>query len=194
MGPYYEKRAAEQQDDEATPAKKARRSETDRPSEVEEQVENIECKYCGKSFKSEEAYNKHVGEVHPSEKNIFTCPFCAEPFGRFIGYIDHLKEHEDRVIRCKDCKKVCNTLSRLRIHQKIHVNQCPFCAANFSSKDELVNNMYSLPALALPSLSPQRLGVVSRSISLPGLTIAAPQINYDHLGHHFPNSENLQTL
>ena len=140
-GSYYEKRAAEQQGDEATPAKKARRSETDRPSEAEQQVENIQCKYCGKSFKSEESYNKHIGEVHPSEKNIFTCPFCAEPFGRFIGYIDHLKEHEDRVIRCKICKKVCNTLFRLRIHQKIHVNQCPFCAANFSSKDELVNHV-----------------------------------------------------
>ena len=140
-GLYYEKRAAEQQADEATPAKKQKRTEADRLAEVEEQVDDIQCKYCGKSFKSEEKYMKHIGEVHPSEKNIFTCPFCAQPFGRFIGYIDHLAEHEDRVIKCKDCKKVCDTLSGLRTHQKIHVNQCPFCTVNFSTKEELVNHM-----------------------------------------------------
>ena len=54
--------------------------------------------------------------------------------------------------------------------------------------------MYSLPGLALPPLSPQRLGVVSLSISLPGLTIAAPQINYDRLGHHFSNSQKISKL
>ena len=49
-----------------------------RPAEVEEQVDDIQCKYCGKSFKSEEKFMKHIGEVHPSEKNIFTCLFCAQ--------------------------------------------------------------------------------------------------------------------
>ena len=140
-GSYYKKRAAEQQADEATPAKKQKRTEADRLAEVEEQVDDIQCKYCGKSFKSEEKFMKNIGEVHPSEKNIFTCPFCAQPFGRYIGYIDHLAEHKDRVIKCKDCNKVCDTLSGLRTHQKIHVNQFPFCAENFSTKEELVNHV-----------------------------------------------------
>ena len=84
---------------------------------------------------------KHIGEVHPSEKNIFTCPFCTQPFGRYISYIDHLAEHKDRVIKCIVCKKVFGTLSGLTAHKKMHVNQCPFCAANFSTKDELVNHV-----------------------------------------------------
>ena len=136
-GSYYEKRAAEQHPEEATPAKRQKRMET-APAEVEEQVEDIQCKYCGKPFKSEDKFMKHIGEVHPSEKNTFTCPFCVQPFGRYIGYIDHLAEHKDKVIKCEQCNKVCNTLSQLRIHQKMHVNQCPFCAVNFSTKKKLV--------------------------------------------------------
>ena len=84
---------------------------------------------------------KHIGEAHPSEKNIFTCPFCTQPFGRYIGYIDHLAEHKDRVIKCIECKKVFETLSGLRVHQKIHINQCPFCAENFSTKSDLVDHV-----------------------------------------------------
>ena len=140
-GSYYKKRAAKQQADKATPAEKQKRTEADQPAEVEEQVDDIQCKYCGKSFKLEEKFMKHIGEVHPSEKNIFTCPFCAQPFSRYIGYIDHLAEHKDRVIKCKDCNKVCDTLSGLRTHQEIHVNQCPFCTENFSTKEELVNHV-----------------------------------------------------
>ena len=78
-------------------------------TEEEHQVHAIECKYCGKSFRSEEKFMKHIGEVHPSEKNIFTCPFCTQPFGRYIGYIDHLAEHKDRVIKCIECKQVFDT-------------------------------------------------------------------------------------
>ena len=140
-GSYYKKRAAEQQPDEATPTKRQKMTEAVQPTEVEEQVDDIQCKYCGKSFKSEEKFMKHIGEVHPSEKNIFTCLFCTQPFGRYIGYINHLAKHKDRVIKCIECKKVFDTLSRLRMHQKMHVNQCPFCAVNFSTKKELVNHM-----------------------------------------------------
>ena len=84
---------------------------------------------------------KHIGEVHQSEKNIFTCLFCTQPFGRYIGYIDHLAEHKDRVIKCIEFKKVFDTLSGLRTHKKMHINQCPFCAVNFSTKKELVNHV-----------------------------------------------------
>ena len=139
-GSYYEKRAAERHDDDAPPVKKQKATTAvDRPEVVdeEEQVPPIVCKYCGKSFKREEKFSKHIGEVHPSEKNIFTCPFCTQPFGRYIGYIDHLAEHKDRVIKCIACKKVFDTLFQLRTHQKVHINQCPFCAENFSSKDDL---------------------------------------------------------
>ena len=84
---------------------------------------------------------KHLGKVHPSEKNIYTCPFCTQPFGRYMGYIDHLAKHKDRVVRCVECKQVFKTLSGLTAHKKIHVNQCPFCAVNFSHKGELVGHI-----------------------------------------------------
>ena len=84
---------------------------------------------------------KHIGEKHPSEKNIFTCPYRTEPFSRYIAYIDHQAEHKDKVIRCKDCDKVFSTLFQLRKHKKIHINQYPFCAANFRTEDELVSQV-----------------------------------------------------
>ena len=140
-GSHYKKRAAEQHADETTPAKRRRTTEADQPetmAEVEEQVDDIQCKYCGKSFKSKEKWMQHIGDVHPSEKNIFTCPFCTQPFSRYMGYIDHLTEHKDKVIRCKECKTIFDTLFKLRQHQKLHVNQCPFCAVNFRTEKELV--------------------------------------------------------
>ena len=139
-GSFYEKRAAEKRDDEATPAKKQKRQPVSTPEDTE-QVDTIECKYCGKSCKSEERLLEHIGKKHPSEKNIFTCPFCTEPFSRYIGYIDHLSEHQDKVIKCRVCKKVFDTLFQLRKHQKLHINQCPFCPANFSTEKELVDHV-----------------------------------------------------
>ena len=49
--------------------------------------------------------------------------------------------HKDRVIKCIECKKVFETLSRLRIHQKMHINQCPLCRENFSTKSDLVDHV-----------------------------------------------------
>ena len=142
-GSHYEKgkRAASQlADEEATPAKRQKTQVVDQPetvAEEDEQVDDIECKYCGKSLKTEERLMKHIGEKHPGEKNIFTCPYCTEPFSRYISYIDHLKDHEDKVIKCRVCSMVFDTMFKLRKHQKSHINQCPFCPANFSTAKEL---------------------------------------------------------
>ena len=45
--------------------------------------------------------------------------------------MQHLGEHKDRVIRCRLCNKEFKTITRLRIHTKTHVNQCPFCSENY---------------------------------------------------------------
>ena len=143
-GSEYAKRAAEHQADEATPAKKKKTQTEDQQETVadkDEEVEDIQCKYCGRSLRSEEELMKHIGEKHPSEKNIFTCPFYTEPFSRYIGYINHLTDHQDKVIRCGTCKMTFNTMFKLRKHQRLHINQCPFCAVNFSTEKELVGHM-----------------------------------------------------
>ena len=142
-GSYYEKRSAGQKDDKATPEKKRRTKEVaeEQDTQAEVEVEDLPCKYCGKSFKTEERWTQHMAEKHPSEKNIFSCPYCTEPFNRYIRYIDHLSEHKDKVIKCKVCNKVCKTLTELGKHKRLHVNQCSFCAENFSREEELVNHV-----------------------------------------------------
>ena len=144
-GSFYTKGSAEKDDEEEVHPPKSRKPDpadkraTGTPAELE--VEKITCQYCGKSYESEERWMKLKQEKHPTEKNIFVCPYCQEPYKMYIRYIDHLKEHQDKVIKCKTCSKVCKSLFALRQHIKKHVNQCPFCTENFSKSQELVSHI-----------------------------------------------------
>ena len=52
-----------------------------------------------------------------------------------------LREHKDRVIRCRLCNKEFKTITRLRVHTKTHVNQCPFCSKNFLTPQALQDHV-----------------------------------------------------
>ena len=56
-------------------------------------------------------------------------------------YLQHLGEHKDKVIRCRLCNKEFKTITRLRVHTKTHVNQCPFCSENFLTPQALQDHM-----------------------------------------------------
>ena len=79
----------------------------------------------------------HINQEHSGEQTIFACPFCTQPFNQYLEYLQHLGEHKDRVIRCRLCNKEFNTITRLRVHTKTHVNQCPLCSENFLTPQAL---------------------------------------------------------
>ena len=79
----------------------------------------------------------HINQEHSGEQTIFACPFCTQPFNQYSEYLQHLGEHKDRVIRCRLCNKEFKTITRLRVHTKMHVNQCPFCSVNFLTPQAL---------------------------------------------------------
>ena len=56
-------------------------------------------------------------------------------------YLEHLKEHKDKVIRCRVCKKEFKMITKLRKHAKSHVNQCPLCSLNFLTSQALQDHM-----------------------------------------------------
>ena len=77
------------------------------PAEGETEREDVQddkvpCKYCGKWVKSKELI-AHIGKHHAGEKSVYACPYCAEPFAQYIGYVNHITSHKDKVIKCKTC-------------------------------------------------------------------------------------------
>ena len=104
-------------------------------------ADTVECKYCGKVYHMGRKLTEHINQEHPGEQTIFACPFCTQPFNQYSEYLQHLGEHKDRVIRCRLCNKEFKTITRLRVHTKMHVNQCPFCSENFLTSQALQDHM-----------------------------------------------------
>ena len=104
-------------------------------------ADTAECKYCGKVYHTGKKLTDHINQEHTGEQTIFACPFCTQPFNQYSEYLQHLGEHKDRVIRCRLCNKEFKTITRLRIHTKMHVNQCPFCSENFFTPQALQDHM-----------------------------------------------------
>ena len=104
-------------------------------------ADTAECKYCGKVYHTGRKLTEHINQEHPGEQTIFACPFCTQPLNQYSEYLQHLGEHKDRVIRCRLCNKEFKTITRLRVHTKMHVNQCPFCSENFLTPQALQDHM-----------------------------------------------------
>ena len=104
-------------------------------------ADTAECKYCGKVYHTGKKLTDHINQEHSGEQTIFACLFCTQPFNQYSEYLQHLGEHKDRVIRCRLCNKEFKTITRLRVHTKTHVNQCPFCSVNFLTPQALQDHM-----------------------------------------------------
>ena len=104
-------------------------------------VDTTECKYCGKLYHTGKKLTVHINQEHPGEQTIYAYQFCTQPFNQYSEYLQHLGEHKDRVIRCRLCNKEFKTITRLRVHTKTHVNQCPFCSENFLTPQALQDNV-----------------------------------------------------
>ena len=100
-------------------------------------ADTAECKYCGKVYHTGKKLTDHINQEHSGEQTIFACLFCTQTFNQYSEYLQHLGEHKDRVIRCRLCNKEFKTITRLRVHTKMHVNQCPFCSVNFLTPQAL---------------------------------------------------------
>ena len=139
-GSYYERQCWEQEGE-----KSGRKCKAVNPvdmalakkKKVTLSVDTVECKYCGKVYHTGRKLTEHINQEHPGEQTIFACPFCTQPFNQYSEYLQHLGEHKDRVIRCRLCNKEFKTITKLRVHTKTHVNQCPFCSENFLTPQAL---------------------------------------------------------
>ena len=100
-----------------------------------------ECKYCGKLYHSSKRLTELINMEHTGDQTIFAHLYCSQSFNQYTVYLDHLKEHKDKVIRCRICKKEFKMITKLRKHAKSHVSQCLLCSINFLTPQALLDHM-----------------------------------------------------
>ena len=98
------------------------------------------CKYCDELYHTGKKLMEHINQEHPGEQTIYACLYCTQPFNQYSEYLQHLGKHKDKVIRCRICNKEFKTITKLRVHTKTHVNQCPLCSENFLTSQALQDN------------------------------------------------------
>ena len=130
-GSYYERQRREQEGEERGRKRKAVNPVDAALAKKKVMLSADKCKYCGKVYHTGKKLTDHINQEHSGEQTIFACPFCTQPFNQYSEYLQHFGEHKERVIRCRLCNKEFKMITRLRVHTKMHVNQCPFCSVNF---------------------------------------------------------------
>ena len=146
-GSYYERQCREQEGEETK--KQGKKCKAVNPvntalakkRKVTLSVDTTECKYCSKLYHTGKKLTEHINQEHSGEQTIYACPYCTQPFNQYSEYLQHLGEHKDRIIRCRICNKEFKTITKLRVHTKTHVNQCPFCSENFLTPQALQDHM-----------------------------------------------------
>ena len=124
-GSYYEKLHQEQEEGETK--KSNRKHKTLNPVDValakkrkvSLSADTAVFKYCGKLYRSGKMLMDHISKEHTGDQTIFACPYCTQPFNQYAEYLEHLREHKDKVIRCRLCNKQFKTITKLRQHTQI---------------------------------------------------------------------------
>ena len=93
-------------DDQVTPPRKHKRPNlvdvelAKKQKETQVVKDRVPFKYCGKSYCSSKRLTQHINEEHTGSQTIYACLYCSQSFNQYIVYIEHLKEHSDKVVRC----------------------------------------------------------------------------------------------
>ncbi|XP_069673061.1 zinc finger protein 260-like isoform X14 [Periplaneta americana] len=94
--------------------------------------QHLHCRYCGKEFKSNAVYRKHLKIEHNGCLD-FRCRICQEVFTSKEALQSHKTVHNINVGKnceeithlCHTCGRTFNTLSKLRSHEKRVHQDCP---------------------------------------------------------------------
>ena len=146
-GSYYKRLHQEQEGGEAKkPRKKCKAvnpvdAALAKKRKVTLSVDTAECKYGGKLYHTGKKLTEHINQEHAGEQTIYACPYCTQPFNQYSEYLQHLGEHKDKVIRCRICNKEFKAITKLRVHTKTHVNQCPLRSENFLTPQALQDHV-----------------------------------------------------
>ncbi|XP_017769194.1 PREDICTED: zinc finger protein 664 [Nicrophorus vespilloides] len=99
------------------------------------------CETCGLEFSTKYLLNRHVKNVHATEKK-HNCDVCGQKFASAVYLSAHKKYHSgNRPHICSFCGKGYITTSDLYHHEKIHANKraykCVECPKAFNTSSDL---------------------------------------------------------
>ena len=77
-------------------------------------VENGNCSFCPKKFKTKKDALRHEKRVH-GEKT-FQCPQCPKAYALIEDLRQHVKITHERTIECNECDFTCGTPYLLKKH------------------------------------------------------------------------------
>ena len=116
---------------------KAVASTSELPMDEDDQ---IVCKYCGKTFNSEDRFTAHI-KRHFDQIKFYDCILCSKQFELFTELMDHQKTHVEKKYICYVCKQTCSSPHQLSVHAKTHSFSCQICPKSLPSKQQLDHHM-----------------------------------------------------
>lgn len=115
-----------------------------------EQEKVFKCKFCDKSFASNQLRNKHENLAHVKR---FPCGSCNKVFSEKTRLMIHSRIHSgEKPYVCEDCGFSCAQKDNLRLHKKFkHPSlgrqekkfDCTICSASFLTKSNLSRHSIS---------------------------------------------------
>ena len=141
---YHKERAKKADKDSAKQAAKqeekrvtAAASTSDLPKDEDDQ---IVCKYCGKTFDSEDRFTAHI-KRHFDQVRFYDCIYCSKQFELFTELMEHLNTHVEKKYVCYVCKQACSSPHQLAVHAKTHKFSCQICPKSLPTKQQLDHHM-----------------------------------------------------
>ncbi|XP_044746248.1 zinc finger protein 141-like isoform X1 [Coccinella septempunctata] len=100
------------------------------------------CHICGKNFRLDSSFRKHIKQFHEGVKN-YSCEICDKNFGTKSARNEHLNTHSDqRPYSCDICQKSFKQKSSLYVHKLFHDQnfkfECAQCGKKFRRAQELL--------------------------------------------------------
>lgn len=97
----------------------------------------IPCKYCSKTFASEENYENHKN-VHKKSRLKVKCPFCPQLFLNKSNLYPHLATKHPN-------EEVPNVFESVKVTKKVKKDAptCDICKISFARNENLVGHLLS---------------------------------------------------
>jgi hypothetical protein len=76
------------------------------------------CDTCGKDFRTDKMYQRHMNKKTPCKKKIYKCIYCKQEYTQDKEYENHLYICEPRLMELRKCKEESEAMRHERMRKK----------------------------------------------------------------------------
>ena len=101
------------------------------------------CDICHKNICTKSALEKHIKQMHSSDKTKYTCEVCEKDYYSRLPFDNHVAKHNgEPTFQCLQCSKKCYTAFYLQRHEvynhkngeeKVFCTQCDYSTKKMST-------------------------------------------------------------